>query len=90
MSTAKTIMIKDYRLLFQGLDMMPGRQNGTWFAVSKSGKIGGLLNILTPEGPSPNKLGRGRMTTTLYTMYSQRSDIAYDSIFMAMHMFIFA
>lgn len=36
---------------------MPGRTGGTWLGLSKSGKIGVLLNILGHM--DPDKLGRG-------------------------------
>ncbi|XP_046386177.1 transport and Golgi organization protein 2 homolog isoform X2 [Ischnura elegans] len=38
--------------------MEPGREGGTWLAMSKSGKIGVLLNILMPT-VHPNPIGRG-------------------------------
>lgn len=43
-----------------GRDLEPGKAGGTWLALSKTGKIGVLLNILTddPAG-EPGKLGRG-------------------------------
>jgi len=43
-----------------GLDMEPGKEGGTWLAMSKTGKIGVLLNILQPdEELLPGKKGRG-------------------------------
>nr|XP_042907745.1 transport and Golgi organization 2 homolog isoform X2 [Parasteatoda tepidariorum] len=43
-----------------GRDMEPGKEGGTWLAMSKTGKIAALLNILQPdEEILPNKKGRG-------------------------------
>ncbi|GFS47001.1 transport and Golgi organization protein 2 homolog [Trichonephila inaurata madagascariensis] len=43
-----------------GMDLEPGKEGGTWLALSEKGKIGALLNILQPdEEILPNKKGRG-------------------------------
>jgi len=46
-----------------GLDLTAGRENGTWLGMSKHGKVGSLLNILTPYDPLPSKRGRGHLVT---------------------------
>ena len=40
---------------------MSEREGGTWLGVSKKGRIGILLNILTPTGPLPDKKNRGKV-----------------------------
>jgi len=43
-----------------GVDAMPGRKGGTWFAASKTGKMAALLNVLQPDDElADNKKGRG-------------------------------
>ena len=59
-------------LCIPGLDLMRGRENGTWFGVSKHGKIGSLLNILTPYDPLPSKRGRGNMINTVFVLFNAR------------------
>ena len=44
-----------------GIDLMSERKGGTWFGVSKRGRIGVLLNILTHTGPLPDKKPRGNV-----------------------------
>ena len=47
-----------------GLDNKPAA-GGTWFGVSKQGKVGILLNMLTPYDPLPNKTGRGMINVII-------------------------
>jgi len=47
------------------LDMLPGREGGTWMGLNKNGKVGVLLNILGQQ--SPNKAGRGMMVSDYLT-----------------------
>lgn len=44
-----------------GHDLVPGREGGTWLGVSKTGKIGILLNVLGILDTT--KLGRGHLIT---------------------------
>lgn len=47
-------------MIFLGTDQEPGKEGGTWLAMSKTGKIGVLLNILqADEDILPDKKGRG-------------------------------
>ncbi|GBM59453.1 Transport and Golgi organization 2, partial [Araneus ventricosus] len=49
-----------YPHVIGGMDLEPGKEGGTWLAMSKKGKIGALLNILQPdEEILPGKKGRG-------------------------------
>ena len=52
-------MVYQIILVDVGTDQEPGREGGTWFAMSKKGKIGILLNILLNKLPDPDKKGRG-------------------------------
>ncbi|XP_060069099.1 transport and Golgi organization 2 homolog [Ylistrum balloti] len=45
--------------IISGVDMEPGREGGTWMAVSKVGKVGVLLNIL--GNLDKTKSGRGSL-----------------------------
>jgi len=45
-------------IVFTGKDMTAAKENGTWLAMSKAGKIGVLLSV-TGEISDPEKLGRG-------------------------------
>ena len=40
--------------------MEPGREGGTWFGMSKKGKLGMLINILLTHPPDLTKKGRGK------------------------------
>ncbi|CAL1271548.1 unnamed protein product [Larinioides sclopetarius] len=49
-----------YPHVIGGMDLEPGKEGGTWLAMSKKGKIGALLNILQPDDEIlPGKKGRG-------------------------------
>ncbi|KAG8189611.1 hypothetical protein JTE90_018967 [Oedothorax gibbosus] len=51
---------KEHPHVIGGTDQEPGKEGGTWLAMSKSGKIGVLLNILQPDDDIlPDKKGRG-------------------------------
>ena len=47
---------------------MSEREGGTWFGVSKRGRIGVLLNILTHTGPLPDKRPRGNFIHINYNL----------------------
>lgn len=53
---------------FSGTDMEPGKEGGTWLALSMKGKAAIILNLITPEGVtnSPKK-GRGSLITNFVT-----------------------
>ena len=50
-----------FEVCVAGIDLMSEREGGTWFGVSKSGRIGVLLNIPTHTGPLPDKKPRGNV-----------------------------
>jgi len=51
-----------------GMEIEPFKEGGTWFAMSKTGKIAALLNILQPdEEISTNKKGRGFLVVDYVT-----------------------
>ncbi|XP_042223687.1 transport and Golgi organization 2 homolog isoform X2 [Homarus americanus] len=48
--------------LYGGMDIQSGKEGGTWLALSQTGKIGCLLNILTPkEQFQPEATSRGQL-----------------------------
>lgn len=48
-------------MLILGVDAEQGKEGGTWFAMSKTGKIAALLNVLQPDDEiAVNKKGRGK------------------------------
>uniref|UniRef100_T1J2R1 Transport and Golgi organization protein 2 n=1 Tax=Strigamia maritima TaxID=126957 RepID=T1J2R1_STRMM len=50
--------------IISGLDMEPGKEGGTWLGMTKTGRIGVLLNILQPVGQTNvEKKGRGFLVT---------------------------
>jgi len=49
--------------VFLGIDMVPGREGGTWLGASKRGRIGTLLTILGAN--DSKKKGRGKLNTTI-------------------------
>lgn len=56
---------KEYSHVFGGRDMEPGREGGTWLAISakdETFKFGALLNI-TGENKNENALGRGNLVS---------------------------
>lgn len=51
-----------------GIDIEPGKEGGTWFAMSKTGKLAALLNILQPDDEiQANKKGRGFLVVDYVT-----------------------
>lgn len=61
--------------IFGGRDMEPGREGGTWLAISAKDKVfkfGALLNI-TGENKDKNSLGRGNLVTD-YVAGNQSND----------------
>lgn len=50
---------KDNANIIGGMDLEPGKEGGTWLAMSMVGKIAVLLNVLQPVGVS-NKTKKGR------------------------------
>ncbi|KAK7098742.1 transport and Golgi organization protein 2 homolog [Littorina saxatilis] len=48
-----------------GLDLVQGREGGTWFGASHQGRIGCLVNISAPQ--ELNKQGRGHLVTDFLT-----------------------
>lgn len=54
--------------IIAGMDMEPGREGGTWLAVSKTGKIASLLNVLQPDDEIyADKKGRGFLAVDYVT-----------------------
>ena len=54
-------------MMFAGIDVVPGREGGTWFGMSsKSAKIGALLNISQPYFDR-NKRPRGHLVPNYLT-----------------------
>ncbi|XP_047097763.1 transport and Golgi organization 2 homolog [Schistocerca piceifrons] len=54
---------KEDETVIGGRDLEPGKEGGTWLALSaKNGKLGALLNIMMPGGKHPpHLLGRGSL-----------------------------
>lgn len=59
-----------------GRDTTPGKEGGTWLAMSKRGKIGVLLNVLQPHWEEiPHAKGRGNLVSDF--MRSNESSKTY-------------
>ncbi|XP_046824333.1 transport and Golgi organization protein 2 isoform X1 [Vespa crabro] len=59
---------KEYPTCLGGIDMEPGKEGGTWFALSIKGKAGIILNLSNEPGNSKSpKKGRGTLVNDYIT-----------------------
>ncbi|XP_043673050.1 transport and Golgi organization protein 2 [Vespula pensylvanica] len=72
---------KKYPMCLGGIDMEPGKEGGTWFALSTKGKAGIILNLSNePDKNKTPKKGRGTLVNDYIT-----SNDSIDSYLKKMH-----
>ncbi|XP_014767904.1 transport and Golgi organization 2 homolog [Octopus bimaculoides] len=59
------------------MDLMEGREGGTWLAVNRNGKLSCLLNIYCEE-PDPSKKHRGQLVSD-YLNNDQYTAVSYTN-----------
>ncbi|XP_029653413.1 transport and Golgi organization 2 homolog [Octopus sinensis] len=68
---------KDNPQCIGGMDLMEGREGGTWLAVNRNGKLSCLLNIYCEE-PDPSKKHRGQLVSD-YLNNDQYTAVSYSN-----------